>query len=291
MKRMRFRVSLLIIWLFFLYNIERVDDTIDITRIAYLFVPLVAVLTVSVPFLCKAPWWVQLTFPGALFLLLKVVVRSELWGSAFPLTVMELSIVTLTAALARFVSDGVGEFERAIARIMIGPGDELFEPSSTGEAEMYKELKRARNYGRPLALLALEVDNASIRAALDRMVQEAQQAMMKRYVLSDVAKVLCDKLEDYDIIARRGDHFLVLLPEVPNEQLFELSNRLQEVVYQETGVILKIGTAAFPHDAVTFSNLLEKALKGLKDVEILVDLEDLEKPVHRQPVTTEQQPM
>ena len=217
MKRMRFLVALLVIWLFLFYNIERLSKPIDIAGVAYSFVPVVAVLTIAIPRLRRVPLGVLLSVPMPIFLTLKAWLGFPVWGLAMPLTVTELCVIAVTIILARWVSNGMGEFESAIAHITIGQVDTLSESFSTGQAEMYREIRRARHHQRPLALMAVGVDEKLMRVALDRMVQEVQQAMMKRYLLSDIARTLCHKLEDYNVIARTNDHFLVLLPEVTSE--------------------------------------------------------------------------
>lgn len=281
---MRFWVAVMVVWMFLVYSIERGNDAVNITGAAYIFVPVVAVLMIAVPVMRKIPLWVLLAVQGVLFLSIKAW-AATVWGSALPLTVTELFIISVTASLARSVSKGVGEFEHALSRIALGPTDTLADSMANGQAEMYKELKRARNHQRPLGLMAIEVENASVEAALDRMVREAVQAMMKQYVLSDVARTLCEKLEDYDIIARHGEDFLILLPEVTPGQLFDLAGRLREVVYEETGVALKVGVASFPEDALTFDNLMEKAVQGLEgDMEVGELGQSLQQ---QQPVTTE----
>ena len=108
--------------------------------------------------------------------------------------------------------------------------------------------------------MAVGVEEKSIQVALDRMVQEVQRVMMKRYVLSDVARTLCHRLEDYNVVAQTNDHFLILLPEVTSEQLTDLVGRLRQVVSEQVGVALQVGTASFPDDAVTFESLVEKAV-------------------------------
>ena len=266
MKRMRFLVALLVIWLFLFYNIERLSKPIDITDVAYTFVPLVAALTICVPRLRHLPLWVHLVIPAMVFLVLKAWLKSRVWGTALPLTVMEICVIAVTIILARWVSNGMGEFESAIAHITIGQVDTLAKPFSTGQAEMYREIRRARHHQRPLALMAVGVDEKLMRVALDRMVQEVQQAMMKRYLLSDVARTLCHKLEDYNVIARTNDHFLVLLPEVTSEQLPDLIGRLRQAVSEQVGVIPQIGTASFPEDAVTFDSLVEQAVGEMNGV-------------------------
>jgi GGDEF domain-containing protein len=263
MKRMRFLVAILIIWLFFFYNIERLSEPIDITDVAYTFVPLMAVLTILVSRLRKVPLGVLLVGSMPVFLVLKAWVKSSVWGTSLPLTVTEVCAIALTIILARWVSNGLGEFERAIAHITIGQVSKLPEPFSTGQGEMYREVRRARCHQRPLALMAIGVEEESIQVALDRMVQEAQQAMMKQYVLSGVARTLCAELEDYNIIAQRNDHFLALLPEVTPEKLTDLIGRLRKTVSEQVGVTLQIGTASFPEDAVTFESLVEKAVREM----------------------------
>jgi GGDEF domain-containing protein len=263
MKRMRFLVAILIIWLFLFYNIERLSKPVDITDVAYTFVPLVAALTICVPRLRKVSLWVHLVIPALVFLVLKAWLKSRVWGTALPLTVMEICVIAATIILARWVSNGVGEFESAIAHITIGEVDRLVESFSTGQAEMYREIRRARHHQRPLALMAVGVEDKSIQVALDRMVQEVQRAMMKRYVLSDVARTLCHRLEDYNVVAQTNDHFLILLPEVTSEQLTDLVGRLHQVVSEQVGVALQIGTASFPDDAVTFESLVEKAVEEM----------------------------
>jgi GGDEF domain-containing protein len=260
MKRMRLLVAMLIIWLFLFYNIERLSRPVDIAGPAYTFVPLVAVLTMLVPSLRRLPVWVLLGVPIPMYLALKAWTPHEVWGAAMPLTVTEICVIAITTLLARRVSNGVDEFESAIAHITIGQVDSLPESFATGQAEMYREMRRARHHQRPLALMAIGVEEESIQIALDRMVHEAQQAMMKRYVLSDVARTLCDELEDYNIIAQSNDHFLVLLPEVTSEHLSDLSGRLHSALSDRLGVTLQIGSASFPEDAVTFKSLVEKAV-------------------------------
>ena len=270
MKRMRFLVAILIIWLFFFYNIERLSKPINITRVAYTLVPFMAVLTILVSRLRKVPLGVLLVGPVPIFLVLKAWAGFRVWGTAIPLTVTEICVIALTTIMARRVSNGLSEFENAIANITIGQVGKLPEPFSTGQGEMYREVRRARQHQRPLMLMAIGVEEESVRVALDRMVQEVQRAMMKQYVLSGVSKILCDELADYNIIAQRNDHFLALLPEVTPEKLTDLIERLRGAVSERVGVALQIGVASFPEDAVTFESLVKKAVEEMDPAHLVV---------------------
>ena len=261
MRRLRILVVALILWLLFFFSIERVVAPINISRVAYPFAPLMAILTLLVPAFRRASMWVLLVVPIPIFILLKALAGYQILGATLPLTIIEIGAISLTTLLARSISNGLNEFEQAVAHITIGQVDEAAYKNLRGHAEMYREIRRARQYERPLSLLTIEIDDDSIQVALDRIVREAQDTLMKRYVISDIARVLCDELEDYNLITQENQHFLVMLPETAQENVIELVDRLQTIVAQQVGVRLIIGAASFPGDAVTIETLIDKARK------------------------------
>jgi len=263
-KRMRFLVAIMIVWLFLFYNIERISPSINLTDVAYTFTPVVVAVVMLTPRLRSMPMWLLLVLVIAVFLILKTWVKSSIWGDYLFLTVTEACAVALTAIIARSVSIAVSEFESAVSHISIGPADKMPETSSTGQAKIYQEVRRARIYERPLTLMAIGVEEESVDVALDRMVQEVQHAMMKQYALSGVAKALCSELQDYNTIAQSNDHFLVVLPELTRDKLPELTERLRKSVAEQVGVSLRIGAACLPGDAPTFEGLVERAIQAME---------------------------
>jgi hypothetical protein len=261
MRRLRILVVGLILWLLFFFSIERFVAPINISRVAYPFAPLMAILTLLVPAFRRASLWLILIVPIPVFIFLKSLAGYRILGATLPLTIIEIGAISLTTILARLISNGLDEFEQAVAHITLGQVDETAYKNLHGHAEMYRELRRARQYERPLSLLSIEIDEQSIQVALDRIVCEVQDTLMKRYVISDIARVLCSELEDYNLITQENHHFLVMLPEVAQKNVAELMSRLQTLVAEQVGVRLIIGTATFPGDAVTFESLIEKARK------------------------------
>jgi GGDEF domain-containing protein len=263
-NRMRFVVAIMIVWLFLFYNIERISPSINVTDVAYTFTPVLVAVVMLTPRLRRMPLWLLLVLVILVFLIVKTWIRSQIWGPYLFLTVTEACAIALTTIMARSVSMAVSEFESAVSHISIGPVDQLPESSSTGQAKIYQEVRRARNYERPLTLMAIGVEDKSIDVALDRMVQQVQHAMMKQYALSGVAKALCSELQDYNTIAQSNDHFLVVLPEVTRDRLPELTERLRKSVVEQVGVNLKIGAACLPGDAPTFEGLVERAVQAME---------------------------
>ncbi len=266
MQRIRPPVAMLVIWLFLFYNIERLSKSINFTTPAYLMVPVVAALVLLAPRLYRAnlATWLVTTVP--IFLLLETWWDfSAAFGKNLLLTLAECVVLAVTIFLARWVSTDVHEFENAVTSMTVGRGQER----RTRQGEIYREIQRARVYQRPLSLVALKADEASVNIAVDRIVQEAQQAMIKHYVIGGVSKTLVETLPDYDIVARHNDHMLVLFPEITPEHLPEIINHLQAAVAKQVGVRLQVGVASLPADATTFEGLIEKAV-GAMDVELKV---------------------
>lgn len=278
MKRIRARVIALACWLVVFYSADQLLEPINISRFTYAFGLAMVVLGLIAPRLNRIPLWFFLAAPAVIFMISKALLGFQLLGSALPLTLTEICAIVLTTFLAHWVSSAITEFENAIAHITIGRRDKFVEPGSTGQGTIYREVRRARNHQRPLALLAIAIEEKSIRVALDRMVQEAQLSMMKQYMLSGVSKTLCDKLEDCDIVVQSNDHFLVLLPETRPEDLPRLLDRLRQDVSAQVGVDLRIGTASLPQDGFTYEGLLKQATEEMREEvpsELAIELERL----------------
>jgi GGDEF domain-containing protein len=263
MKRMRFLVATLVFWFLSLTILGGLGQPVAITDLTYALLLAIAVVIILVPGLTKIPLWALIATPILAHLAFMVWLKPSVLTTSPTVIVTEICALISTIILARSVSMGVSEFESTVAHITLGGTDNLPESLTREQDEIYREVRRARNHQRPLTLMAIRVDDQSIKTALDRMVQETQQSMMKHYALSGVFKALCGELEDYNIIAKYGDHFLVLMPEATPDKLPHLIQWLRRTVFQQVGVTLQIGTASLPEDALTYESLVEKAVQEM----------------------------
>jgi GGDEF domain-containing protein len=69
------------------------------------------------------------------------------------------------------------------------------------------------------------------------------------------------------VIADRGDHYVVLLPEAGRADAEQLAKRLERAAGDRHGIALRFGIASFPHQEITFDKLLETAESELREVE------------------------
>jgi hypothetical protein len=280
MKRIRFRVIILAIWLAVLYNAERLLNPLNINSIAYVFVLGMVIILLAFPVLAKIPLWAILTAQIIVFPLLKALSGGFGDQNAFALTVTEICAITSTTILAFWVSQALLEFEKAVQNITLGRREKVAEPNSIGHGSIYREVRRARNHHRPLAMLAIAVEESSIDIDLDRMVKEVQLLMMKQYKLAGLSKTLCDELEDCSVIVQNNDHFLVALPETNADEVRFVIERLRQQACDQVGVELKVGAAMLPQDSFTFEGLVDKATREMDaDQEIQQYIELEEKPL------------
>jgi hypothetical protein len=268
MKRLRLWITLLILWLIFFFNIERINSPINIRSYTYIFAAVVAAGTLALPRLQRIPFLALLAVPIPIFLWLKATIEKGFWydnlltGYALPLTVTQVSAIILTGLLARQILYGLREFEEVITGITFGYIGKPPKPFSEGQGAMYTEVKRARRYHRPLSVIALRVNEADIQVAMPQIIKEVQQAMMREYIMAGIARVLDDNMHDFDTIAVRDNHFILVLPELSNEEVKRTAYQLAEAVKDKMKVKLQVGSASFPDDAVTFENLVEAAMKN-----------------------------
>lgn len=278
MKQLRIRAILLAIWLIGFYIMVHYWESLNVSPITYLFilVLVIFVLTAPRPKGYQILW--MLILPAAVFFALKALMELPILGSALPFTFIETCAIIITTLLLLWVRNTIHEFETAVADITIACRDKVIETATEGQSILYREVRRARNHQRPLVLMAIAVDENSIKGSIDRMVKEAQQNLIRQFTLANVSSTLCEKLEDCDIVVQTNNHFLVVLPETKPDDLPGLIERLRKQVADQVGVELKFGTASLPQDGFTFEGLLEKANLEMQEslgAKLLIEPEQL----------------
>jgi GGDEF domain-containing protein len=278
MKRLRIRVILLIGWLILFYILSIYWQALNIGTFTHFFMLILTIAVFILPEIQKRNSWLVLVLPAIAFIAIKAALGSALLGAALAVSVMETAAILLTGLLLLWVREAIYEFEHAVKYLTIGQLDKVTETAVEGKSMLYREVRRARNHQRPLSLLAIAIDEKSIKESVEKIVQEAQHGILRQFTLASVSKSLCGKLEDCDIVVQSNNHFLVVLPETTPEDLPGLIERLREQVAEEVGVDIKIGTASLPQDSFTFEGLLDKATLEMHeslDDKLFIDAEQL----------------
>ena len=259
MNRLRYLMVALFTWFFFFYNIERISKPINIATFVYVFVFICSVLVILLPALQRIPlyWPFLIALPPYFFI--KHYLGYEIGGSNIPITVTEISAIWLTMVLSGQIGKNLQELWGAVSDLTIGQVGKRTYPFEAGQGQIYREIRRARLYHRPAALMAISPVEVSVDQSLDRFMQEAQNEIIHQYVNARIARLLTEQLEDCDIIVQRGKHFVTLLPETDQERVYEVARELEAAGEKQLGLKFKIGVSTFPDEAVTFGKLLEHA--------------------------------
>ena len=167
MKRLRYNLIAVFIWFFFLYNIERLSAPINVATFVYIFVILCAVLIILVPSLQRMPH--RWTFLLALlpYFTLKFGLGYQIGGSNLPITVTEISAIWLTIVLVGQVGRQLEQLWDTITDLTLGHLAAEAQPFEVGQGQIYREIRRARRYHRPAALLAIAAEDASLELSFN----------------------------------------------------------------------------------------------------------------------------
>ena len=259
MKHLRLWLTVLLAWLVLLLRMEDVLQPVPIARFAGILAAGLAVCMILTPSLQRLslPW--LFVWPLLPFAILKLVLGYPIAGPALPITLTEICFIELTVILARETGRSIAEFQRAVSDTMMARLPAMFRPFQAEQSEMYREIRRARMYRRPLVLLAVTAHPESLRPALHRFIEEVQRVTLARYTAGRIAQLLSEEMKDCDIIAQRDDHFVVLIPETSRDSAGQLVAKLSAAAREKLGLALKLGLCSFPDQEVTFEKLLERA--------------------------------
>lgn len=273
MMHLRRSIIALLFGLTFFFNIERMDfgqkNIIDIQTFVYI-VGIIAVLSViTIPTLWKSPLPVSLLLWLGVYLLCKLLIfsgRPILGGIHTYLSITEAALLSLMVALAHNVGRGLHDFEEAVKNITLSDVSRRVRRLDESIEDVRMELARSRRHQRPLTVMVVEAKPESIQVALHRTVQEVQRAMMTRYVVTSLARVIGNQLRRTDMVLDQRDRgrFVILSPDTNVASSTVVVDRIQSAA-EQLGVSLACGIASFPDDALTFEELVHRAEANLQE--------------------------
>ena len=265
MKRLRLWLTLIVIWYFLLYNIERLSEPINIASFVYVYILVISVLMLILPPIYSLPLYGPFLAALIPFFILKNQLGYKIGGSHLPITITEVLAIGLTIYLIGQFLRELKELKEAVNNLTISQLDRGSYPFETGQGQIYREVRRARLNQRPAALLAITVKiDEMYKYSINRFIQEAQRDIINKYISARLAHLLLEELRDFDVITQRNNHFVALLPETSREEGLNIANRLTKVAHEKLGLDLHFGLSAFPDEAVTFERLLECAESEMK---------------------------
>jgi hypothetical protein len=265
MKKIRFYLLVLLAWFFGFYNVERLIADINMSSFVYPLVAAYSLLLITSPLANRLSLaWLSLAGLG-IYLPLNYAFGHTVSDFGLPLIITEMVSIIITIFLSSKVSRRINGLRTEILRLTVGSASVAARPFHTAQADCYREIRRARHYNRPAAILSISPTKESVDLSINRFIAEAQNSIIRQYIVARTADLLHTALKETDVITMRNDHFLVLLPETTNEHLPIILERLQKSAQDSLGLTLNVGVSSFPDDAVTFESLVESAEERMGD--------------------------
>ena len=275
MKKLPSSIILLIWFLAFFFNLERLDvqqhELININTFVYILTTIAIVFTIMLSALRRLGTSWLLILWNLVYLVIKVFIYVDIpaWGGYYSyITLIEVVMLSSGVAIARWVGWNLDDFQKAVENITFA---EIKKASSLKDAveSINNEIYRSRRYNHPLTMIMVEPLKGSQEMILNQSVREVQESMISRYVSISLARALREYIRRTDMLVEQPDkgRFIVITPETGKEE----SDRVVDKVYEAAssiGAEVAVGVCAFPDDALTLEDMLGRAEIDLAEKEI-----------------------
>lgn len=268
MTRLHRAIIFTLLFLAVFFNIERLDysdqSLINLQTFVYVLVTVQILSTLSLRALQRVPSYLALSLWLALYLGLKLTLFNSrpLIGSFYTyLSITEMAMIAISVLLTFNLSQAINEVEGIALKTIFPKRNHRVKDLHEAEEDIKTEFIRSRRHNRPLSVLVVEMDRFAIKKNVEQGFVNVQQLMMKRFVLASLGQILTKVVRRTDVILEpdEQDGFILLCPETNAEGASLLAHRIQSLAQKDLGLTVQCGAAAFPEQAITFDDLLQKA--------------------------------
>ncbi len=262
----------LVIWLAFLFNIERLDLEIQNTEVFNIASPVYAVtvavvlLGIVLPQLRQTQFWHIHIIATILFVVTMWFDGRTAWGGIQTyLTLFEFAAVLLSATLAALVGRASADFLESARALLLSGTDGRIYQGAQAAAVIKREMHFARRANRPLSVMVLDAADDGKPVKLHNTTQEIQRIFARRYRQVSLARLLARIIRRTDFLVDESEEgrLILVMPEMAREQMVDVVERLDREVRARLGSDLRCGMASLPEQGVTFEELVYQAERML----------------------------
>ena len=237
----------------------------------YLAVMIAVPVTLFFPSISRVSSAVPLAICAGVYLILLQVINRNLSANAGELPVIILEFVLLEAGVwfAHQLALQIGHAESIMDALALSAFPNRAHDIEAESQRIKIELTRSRRYHRPLSLIVIESESEDQKLTRE-MLKSVQQDLLNRFTSARVGQIIDDRIRQTDLVLR--DHrgrFVILCPETNLENTILLAKRIVQAVKERTNLNVLWGVAAFPEEALTFDDLLQKATERLVHSDLL----------------------
>jgi GGDEF domain-containing protein len=187
------------------------------------------------------------------------------------LSIAEVSLLIISIFLTYDLARSMAEYERVIEKVTFPKHSNRVLEMKEAQEGIRTEFVRSRRHNRPLTVMLVRMNPSTVKGYLEQIVMNIQKAMVNRFLLASLAKILTTEARRTDMIIEQDDKdgFILLCPETSTEGSIIMAERIQSMAMERLGVSVDCGVASFPDEALTFEDLVQKAEFHTQSPEIL----------------------
>lgn len=257
------------IYLALIFVLGQADYTgrpiINFASYFYLAVMIAVPVTLFFPSISRVSSFVPLLVWAGVYLVLLQMIDRDLSANMGEFSVIVLEFVLLETGVwfAHQLAQQIGHAESIMDALALSAFPNRAHDIEAESQRIKIELTRSRRYHRPLSLMVIESESADQKITRE-MLKSIQHDLLNRFTSARVGQIIDDRIRQTDLVLR--DHrgrFVVLCPETDLENTMLLAKRIAHAVTERTNLHVLWGVAAFPEEALTFDDLLQKASERL----------------------------
>jgi GGDEF domain-containing protein len=268
LKRSFFGAAVYLAVIFVLGQADYADrPLINFANYFYLAVLVAMPLTLFFPKVSRISVYVPLLFWAIVYIALLQLINRNYSANRGELAVIALEFMMLEVGVwfAHQLASQISHAESIMDALALSAFPHRARDIDSESQRIKIELTRSRRYHRPLSVVMIESESDD-----EKLIREAfkniQHDLMSRFTSARVGQIIDDRVRQTDLVLRDYQgRFIVLCPEtdLPNASL--LAKRISQAIKERTSLRVLWGVAAFPEEALTFEDLLQKARQRLID--------------------------
>ncbi len=238
---------------------------INFANYFYITVIVALPLTLFFPSISRVSVYVPLSVWAAVYLFLVQVINRNYSANKGQLSVLVLEFILLEVGVwsAHQLASQISHAESIMDALALSAFPNRARDIDAESQRIKIELTRSRRYHRPLSVLVIQMESEDEKTIRETL-KSVQHDLLNRFSSARVGQIIDDRIRQTDLVLRdyKG-RFVVLCPETDLPSASLLGKRVSEAIKERTSLRVLWGVAAFPEEALTFDDLLQKAQERL----------------------------
>jgi GGDEF domain-containing protein len=262
LKRSFFGAAIYLALIFVLGQMDYADrPIINFASYFYLAVMVAVPLTLFFPSISRVSVYLPIFVWAGVYLVLLQIINRNYSANQGELSVVVLEFILLEVGVwyAHQLAVQISHAESIMDALALSAFPNQARNIESENQRIKIELTRSRRYNRPLSVVLIEVESEAEKITRE-MLKSIQHDLLSRFTTARVGQIIDDRIRQTDLVLRdQKGRFIVLCPETDFPSAVLLGKRISYAIKERTNLGVLWGVAAFPDEALTFEDLLQKA--------------------------------